>query len=285
MFSGKGDRMKLVFDNVILFPEEFYYTYQNCGSGQLSHLEHSHDFFEFFWIDEGTAVHKINSREELLKPGTIRMIRPRDTHSLRCAEKSPRLAFFNCNIKANLFLTFFHLLSKDSVSLDDMPQSLQLPEEQFRGLSEKCRKLLVLEDNFNSNLVRLEGAALILEIMTCFLRSYIQDRNLVPQWLNDLLGKMREPENLREGVPRFFELAERSREHVSRSMRRFYGISPREYILTLKLKNAAQELIGTDHSVTAIAYACGFNNLAYFHTAFSARYHTTPGKYRKTYGK
>ena len=72
---------------------------------------------------------------------------------------------------------------------------------------------------------------------------------------------------------------------VSRSMRRFYGISPREYILTLKLKNAAQELIGTDHSVTAIAYACGFNNLAYFHTAFSARYHTTPGKYRKTYGK
>jgi len=277
--------MKLVFDNVILFPEEFYYTYQDCGSGRLSHPEHTHDFFEFFWIDEGIAIHKINSREELLKPGIVRMIRPRDTHSLRCAEKSPRLAFFNCNIKANLFLAFFHLLSRDNISLDDMPQSLQLPEEQLRSLSEKCRRLLVLEDHFDSNLVRLEGAALIFEIMTCFLRSYIQDRNLVPQWLKDLLCKMREPENLREGVPRFFELAERSREHVSRSMRRFYGISPREYILTLKLKSAALELLGTDRPVAQIAYGCGFNNLAYFHTVFSARYHTTPGKYRKTCGK
>ena len=275
--------MKLVFDMEIVFPEDFFCTHQRCDAGRISFPLHSHDFFEFFWIDQGEAVHFLNSREYHLPERTLHLIRPGDTHYLKASGTFGQLAFFNINVRSNLFMTLFHLIGGGRLSPDDMGTSFLLSEKAFQEFSQRAERLLKLQDHYDLYAARVEGTSLIFEIMATFLRHFSPDVNLEPAWLKELLQKMRLPENFSRGVECLFQLAGRSREHVCRSMRKYYGTSPREYVLNLKLQNAAQKLLDTDLPVAEIAFSCGFNNLAYFHTVFSRRFHCSPGRYRRNF--
>jgi len=59
------------------------------------------------------------------------------------------------------------------------------------------------------------------------------------------------------------------------------GTTPINYLLTYRIERAARKLLGTDLSVTQIAYDCGFNDLSYFIKTFKAFKHTSPKEYRK----
>ncbi|MDD3154096.1 MAG: AraC family transcriptional regulator [Victivallaceae bacterium] len=68
--------------------------------------------------------------------------------------------------------------------------------------------------------------------------------------------------------------------HLSRVYRavRQGGIAAR--LKMLRLTAATQELKRGNRSIFAIANRCGFNDLSYFHRAFFATFHCTPGEYR-----
>ena len=60
------------------------------------------------------------------------------------------------------------------------------------------------------------------------------------------------------------------------------GTTPISYLLTYRVERAARKLLGTDLSVTQIAYDCGFNDVSYFIKTFKAFKHTSPKEYRKS---
>lgn len=59
------------------------------------------------------------------------------------------------------------------------------------------------------------------------------------------------------------------------------GTTPVSYLMAYRVERAARKLLGTDLSVTQIAYECGFNDLSYFIKTFKAFKHTSPKEYRK----
>ncbi len=58
--------------------------------------------------------------------------------------------------------------------------------------------------------------------------------------------------------------------------------SPRQYILTFRLKRARELLTHTEYSVEDIALSCGYQDPAVFSKAFRRCYGQTPGQYRKS---
>ena len=54
-----------------------------------------------------------------------------------------------------------------------------------------------------------------------------------------------------------------------------------EYLTFIRLQRAALELVSTDHTVTEIAFRCGFSDGNYFKDAFKKKYGVTPREYRK----
>ena len=42
--------------------------------------QHSHDFYEFFYITSGTITHKLNNRSMVLSEGDFLFIKPTDLH-------------------------------------------------------------------------------------------------------------------------------------------------------------------------------------------------------------
>lgn len=58
------------------------------------------------------------------------------------------------------------------------------------------------------------------------------------------------------------------------------GTTPINYLLTYRIERAARKLLGSDLSVTQIAYDCGFNDLSYFIKTFKTFKKVSPKDYR-----
>lgn len=63
--------------------------------------------------------------------------------------------------------------------------------------------------------------------------------------------------------------------------RKVTGQSWRQYVLGLRLKHAAELLAGTDRSVSAVAFECGFDDLSNFHHSFKSVHGCSPLTYRE----
>ncbi|MBQ4322933.1 MAG: helix-turn-helix transcriptional regulator [Clostridia bacterium] len=61
------------------------------------------------------------------------------------------------------------------------------------------------------------------------------------------------------------------------------GMTPGEYLLSIRIKKAKEALIRTDKGLAQIAYDCGFASQSYFNFQFKKATGTTPGQYRKLY--
>ena len=80
---------------------------------------------------------------------------------------------------------------------------------------------------------------------------------------------------------RLSEEAAISRAHFIRLFGSFYGTSPKQRVLELKLDEAERLLSGTELSIWEVAEAAGFGNRCAFQRMFRHRIGVTPGRYRE----
>lgn len=194
--------------------------------------EHWHAFHEFFLVVRGELEHRLNGKRFLLPEGTVQLIHPGDRHELHPAPGCPDVKIYNCNvlsdeiIKVLAFLTGGH-----DFSLDDCVQSVRLPVDSpiWKYLVAEAGKAhdKTLNQQLRTVIMRHLTETVFLTLMQCSDYSAVA----VPQWLGDSCREMRKKENYKLGLSRFIRLAGRSQEHLCRSMRRYYGISPQDYVL------------------------------------------------------
>ena len=58
-----------------------------------------------------------------------------------------------------------------------------------------------------------------------------------------------------------------------------------DYLIDIRLGNAARMLVDTNKSISEICYECGFNNLSNFNRIFKSRRGSTPREFRSIYKK
>lgn len=69
--------------------------------------------------------------------------------------------------------------------------------------------------------------------------------------------------------------------HFSRLFKTFTAVSPHQYLLTLRLKNAELLLRNTAQPMADIAFTSGFNSVEHFTAAFKQKYSCPPATYRQ----
>ena len=70
--------------------------------------------------------------------------------------------------------------------------------------------------------------------------------------------------------------------YLSRKFHSSAGIGLHEYLVFVRLRHAALELVSTHDSITAIALRCGFSDSNYFKDCFKNKFGMTPREYRKS---
>ena len=243
--------------------------------------EHCHDFHEFFLVADGVLEHTLNGKVSLLPAGSVQLILPGDTHIVACAKGSPEVRIYNCNVNSEEMLKVLYFSSAGyDFPLDDCVQTAKMaPDHHWRHLLDLARETCGMRDDgtpLKNSLLRL----LTQEVVTVLMSRSFREKAAPPQWLAESVEEMKKKNNYAEGLPRLISLSGRTQEHLCRSMKKYYGISPQEYVISLRLEDAASQLLHTGREDSTIAFDVGFHNLSYFRRCFLRRYGTTPLKYR-----
>ena len=68
--------------------------------------------------------------------------------------------------------------------------------------------------------------------------------------------------------------------HFSRIFKTFTSLSPHQYLIGTRLKNAEDLIKNSDLPITEICFSSGFDSLEYFSTAFKNKYRLSPSRFR-----
>lgn len=126
---------------------------------------------------------------------------------------------------------------------------------------------------------RFQVGALMYELLLSFFRLPLQtDTRPEVRAHHLLLNAVSRPTNIKE----IAATLKVSREHLTRSYREAFGVSPAEALRELRLQRACELLQVTTLDVQEIAVQCGMPEVNTFHRAFRRRFGISPQQFRSS---
>lgn len=254
--------------------ENFYVADLYLSEGERT-LSHNHDFYEFFVVISGDFLEVCNGEHATLTRKSTHVLRPEDEHQLIATGKNKKNILRNIAIRK----THFERILK-SVGLYNTEMIFDyffLNEAVYMHFISKTNSLFSHSGNLS---VREFIFNSILNDILIFGLLQGDCNQSTPAWLVSAYRDIRLNRNYIYGIEKFFELTGRTQEHVTRVFKRYYNITPTEYINSLRLTDAGNQLISSDKPIIQIAFDCGFNNISYFNRLFKNYYQISPKDFR-----
>ncbi len=244
-------------------------------------LRHDHDFAELFWINAGPGTHWINGRRLRLDGGDLVFIRPADVHDFGSYRDNP-LTLTNVAFDRRELEPLRRRYGgtdvvwpwgKGALPLRVRPSADTLAQLDHWAMSRAMRPHLLLDLHW-----------LLLTVLRAVEQTPPRAAGRskpAPAWLNEALDRFWQPRHLANGVQGLADLAMRSPEHVSRTVRRYLGLTAVALINQRRMAYAARELAMTQRPILDIAADCGLTDLSYFYHRFKSHFGQSPGSYRR----
>lgn len=244
---------------------------------------HYHNYYEIFMVMSGEVCHIINGREQNLSVGQLLFIRDFDVHDYKSADGNyfdfVNLSFTKDNLDAMFMYLGDKFPSKELLSAP-YPPTVILSEREKEKLFFSMTELGGIADKKTT---KIKMRALLMNIFMQYFFDYSEAKSEVPLWLELTYEKMKNPVNFIKGTERLYEICPKSREHLCRSLKKYYDTSPCALVNDLRLEHSINLLMTSNLSVTDICYECGFENISWFYKVFCKKYGITPSQYRKKY--
>lgn len=267
-----------------VLPEaECRYFYRNITTDCFS--PHCHEFYEIFLTVKGVVTHWVNGKNYELPEGSLVFIRPEDVHGFRYdTPDSFKTAYINLAFSVNTADVLFQYLSGDfpakKLLLCDMPPTAVLSQTEKEWLMEQLRNLNAVNWQ-DKKALKMRMRVLLADVFVRYFYTVTENvRSGIPLWLTHTLDKMEQPRNFMMGHKRMVELCGKTREHLFRNMKKYYGLAPSEYINNLRINYASNLLLNTDTPILDICFMCGFQSVSYFYKVFKGKYNVSPREFR-----
>ena len=256
--------------------------YRYVHSGTEYFRMHTHDYCEIFIMTEGEAYHTVNGETVTLTVNDCVFVRPSDTHNYSPISGKP-FSFLNLTFTKNTLDLIFdylsdgyprrtlmsarlsptvHLSEGDAAFLDSSMESIRAIPPEAHGERKTALRVLLLK--------------LFSDVFSAFTPSEAE----MPDWLCSLVLQMQAASAFKEGISGMIELSGKSREHLTRSVRKYLGKTPSELVNQMRLNFIANMLRNSNHKVLDIIYEAGFNTPSYAHKLFLAEYGMSMSGYR-----
>jgi AraC-like DNA-binding protein len=246
-------------------------------------VEHSHDFFELFMVNHGTAIHRVNRASQSITKGTIVFMRPDDLHYYD--HMSPDFQIINMLVAPRTMHAVFDYLGDDfqpARLLDSgVPIVRRLEPNDFEMIVVELEQLVLATHMHRGKSDAIYRFTLLYVIFNCFPVTAEQNAADMPLWFRGLCLEMMKKHHFTEGLSALYSLANKSKEHLSRTFRRYLEKSPTEFINDLRLEYSARTITSTDMKIVDICCDAGFDSLSHFYHLFQKKYGLSPNELRR----
>ncbi len=244
---------------------------------------HNHNYWEFFIVGSGETTHVREDKTEILSEGSACLIHPWDKHKFVSA--SSEYEQINFTITDDYFRELLGLISPDlydRLTHIKHPVNYDLGNSLLQEFYKTVHLLQTIDETDIEHYISL-NKCIWLNIITILYRNDIHTNTSYPDWLNEFLYKIRQPENISKPIWELCSLTYFSYSHLSRLFKHFTGETLNDYLVTLRLNYSAMLLRTTDTSILLISSAIGYDSLSHFMAMFKQRFNMTPKQYRTTF--
>lgn len=249
--------------------------YRLISSSTFSGVIHGHEFYEFIIVLEGKLVHIRNGESGTVEKGEYMCIFPGEKHGMIKAGDSLCRVITVC-VSGDLWKKWESIFPS---GIDKLRQGalVYLGQEDLSDIIYGFDRILFSsEDASSGRLFSVLGKLFCVAGEKGAKRGEYEKQRLI-----NLLHKMDEEENLREGMPALMRLCGYSRSHLYKILKPELGKTPHEFITERRMIRAKRLLEYTDYSILEISMDLGFKSVSHFISAFSSFCGETPLKYRK----
>lgn len=264
------------------FPIGFYYIDRMHPRYEMVH--HWHTQIEIIRIKEGKIRIMLNNREYVTKSGDVVFVNCEVIHGAQPEDG----CVYECIV---LDLRYFALNPEDEEFIDKLINHEIVITEYFP--CEKKRINEIADELFETASRAEQGRKFaVTGLIFCLLGeiqrgAYYSERLYASTQTASSTYKLKKVlRYIRDSYSKHITLADMA-DAAGISPKYFCGFfksmtskTPFEYLNSYRVERACGKLLGSDDSVTDIAYACGFNDLSYFIKVFREEKGVSPKKFR-----
>lgn len=249
---------------------------------------HFHDFSELAIITGGKAVHIIDGSEYSIQPGDIYVIKGNTTHgfsqvknlslyNIAYTENEPVLEYEYLRIMSGFQALFFvEPIYRKQLNFE---HRLHLGYQDMVFV-ESILKIMAGENKDNPQYDRILRIYFT-SFITFLSRQYEQmnDESKITS-ISDTLAFIEKNYTQQITIEELSQMAHLSNRHFIRLFIQNYGITPKQYIMQLRLRYACRQLEQSVKNISDIALESGFSDTNYFTSFFKSKMNKSPKEYR-----
>lgn len=254
---------------------------------------HWHDEFEFGYIEEGKILYKTNHHEYVLQKGDGIFINSGTLHSLYRLETPQETAlcpqFFDRSFLAgcpgSIYDLKYLIPVQERKQLDARPLYRENPLDAV--FLEKLREGIRLGRE-KAPFFELRVRSLFSELWETVYSWAMEGREEDSAFdreedarIKNMLSVIRENYSEKITAAMLADTVHISERECYRVFRKILGITPGEFLVSIRLQKAQELLWNTDRSILEIAMETGFGTSSYFCKIFKEHHHITPNQYRR----
>ena len=260
--------------------------------GDLTDVEHWHDFAELVIISEGYGVHSIDGIDYPVSAGDIFVFQGKTKHHFKerhglnmhnIMYDNRRLQHSFKNLQGDAGYNAMFLLEPAYRRRHRFKSRLRISRRSLAHVETIVHKI---QDEQEQQLAGNDTLMLsmLLELIVFFSRQY--SKVDIPQAkalyrIGKIIGRLETQYKKDWNITQLSKVAAMSKSSLIVAFKDATGYSPIDYLIRIRLQKAAELLIETEESLGEIAVQCGFHDSNYLTRQFRRVYNLTPRQFRK----
>jgi len=260
--------------------------------GDLTDMEHWHDFAELVIITEGYGIHSIDGIDYPVSAGDIFVFQGKTKHYFK---ERHGLAMHNIMYDNRRLQNSFKNLQGDAgYNAMFLLEPAYRRRHRFKSRLRISRRSLahvetIIHKIRDEQKQQLPGSdtlmlSMLLELIVFFSRQY--SKVDIPQAqalyrIGKIISRLETQYQKDWNITQLTKVAGMSKSSLIVTFKNATGYSPIDYLIRIRLQKAAESLVETEASLGEIAVKCGFHDSNYLTRQFRRVYNLTPRQFRK----
>lgn len=247
--------------------------------------------YAFHWFTEGNGRVMVDHTFYEVEKGTLIFIRPGIQHSFHYRPEHPMQSY-------NIYCDFWSRPEAYSAHLVFPPDPLQphlltktehCPELDMLPTSASITSLPDLQELLNQLVKSLEGGPYAEQIADSLMYVFLL------RWFNGMFSPSpsdkriiriveemeHHPENW-PGLEEWCRICRLEKSHFYKLFKQETGLTPKQYLLKVRMRKAAVLLQENNQSITSVAERLGYDSIHYFSKQFAVYYGKSPSQFRNS---
>ncbi|MCA0758626.1 AraC family transcriptional regulator [Paenibacillus sp. N4] len=250
--------------------------------------QHTHDFIEISYVEEGNGYHYVEDQMIPIKRGDLFVIPIGTSHVFRPTSQDNPLVIYNCIFRTSMLEQLRSVVREPSI-LHSLFYGSQPSAVKWLQFQDKFDKFLTVMQGMYREFLKKEAQYEFLMMgqliqVLAMLQRYECDGSLVSTPTNkmdDAIQYINDHYAANLTVQQVSERSFMSPSHFQRLFKKTTGVTFMTYLQNFRIQRCCELLKSTEMTIQEAANQVGYQDMKFFHELFRKKTGVTPREYRR----